>query len=47
MWSEFSSATYKNLPSVGSITYYQPFTGERRSMKCRVADEAICAPLRW
>lgn len=31
VWSEFSSATYKSLPSVGSITYYQPFTGEKRA----------------
>lgn len=31
IWSEFSSATYKNLPSVGKITYYQPFTGEQRT----------------
>ena len=33
IWSEFSSATYKNLPSVGSITYYQPFTGEKRTYR--------------
>jgi hypothetical protein len=31
IWSEFSSATYKNLPPVGSVTYYQPFTGEKRT----------------
>lgn len=31
IWSEFSSATYKSLPAVGKITYYQPFTGEKRS----------------
>jgi hypothetical protein len=31
IWSEFSSATYKSLPSVGSISYYQPFTGEKRT----------------
>ncbi|MES1261926.1 MAG: hypothetical protein ABUS49_09325, partial [Acidobacteriota bacterium] len=30
IWSEFSSATYKSLPPVGKITYYQPFTGEKR-----------------
>jgi hypothetical protein len=30
IWSEFSSETYKSLPSVGDITYYQPFTGEKR-----------------
>jgi hypothetical protein len=28
IWDNFSSQTYKDLPSVGSITVYQPFTGE-------------------
>ena len=27
IWDNFSSRTYKDLPSVGSITVYQPFTG--------------------
>jgi hypothetical protein len=27
IWDNFSSQTYKDLPSVGSITVYQPFTG--------------------
>ena len=31
IWSEFSSDTYKNLPAVGTVTYYQPFTGEKRT----------------
>jgi hypothetical protein len=31
VWSEFSSDTYKNLPPVGSVNYYQPFTGEKRT----------------
>ena len=31
IWDNFSSATYKSLPPVGTITYYQPFTGEKRS----------------
>lgn len=31
IWSEFSSATYKSLPPVGAVTYYQPFTGEQRT----------------
>jgi hypothetical protein len=28
IWDNFSSQTYKDLPSVGNITVYQPFTGE-------------------
>jgi hypothetical protein len=27
IWDNFSSQTYKDLPSVGSITVYHPFTG--------------------
>ena len=27
IWDNFSSQTYKDLPSVGEITYYQPVTG--------------------
>ena len=30
IWDNFSSASYKALPSVGSITVYDPFTGEPR-----------------
>ncbi len=28
IWDNFSSQTYKDLPSVGSITYYHPVTGQ-------------------
>jgi cytochrome c2 len=28
IWDNFSSASYKELPSVGAITVYNPFTGE-------------------
>lgn len=28
IWDNFSSKTYKDLPSVGSITVHNPFTGE-------------------
>jgi hypothetical protein len=31
IWDNFSSQSYKELPSVGTITWYQPFTGEKRS----------------
>jgi len=30
IWDNFSSATYKSLPSVGSITVHDPFTGAAR-----------------
>ncbi|MBV9250353.1 MAG: hypothetical protein JO227_14045, partial [Acetobacteraceae bacterium] len=28
IWNDFSSESYKSLPSVGTITVYDPFTGE-------------------
>ncbi len=31
IWDNFSSESYKELPSVGQITWYQPFTGEPRT----------------
>ena len=31
IWDNFSSETYKELPSVGDITYYQPVTGEAKT----------------
>jgi hypothetical protein len=30
IWDNFSSQSYKDLPSVGTITWYQPYTGEPR-----------------
>jgi hypothetical protein len=30
IWDNFSSQTYKDLPTVGEITYYHPVTGEAR-----------------
>jgi cytochrome c2 len=33
IWDNFSSRTYKDLPSVGTITVYDPFTGEARPYK--------------
>jgi hypothetical protein len=30
IWDNFSSDSYKQLPSVGSVTVYDPFTGEPR-----------------
>jgi hypothetical protein len=31
IWDNFSSQSYKDLPSVGTITWYHPYTGEPRS----------------
>lgn len=31
VWDNFSSQSYKDLPSVGTITWYQPYTGEPRT----------------
>jgi hypothetical protein len=33
IWDNFSAETYKDLPSVGSITVYNPITGEPRQFK--------------
>ena len=33
IWDNFSAETYKELPSVGSITVYNPITGEPRQYK--------------
>jgi hypothetical protein len=33
IWDNFSSSTYKELPSVGSITWYDPISGDPRSFK--------------
>jgi hypothetical protein len=33
IWDNFSSASYKSLPSVGTITVYDPFTGEPQPYK--------------
>jgi hypothetical protein len=30
IWDNFSSESYKDLPSVGTVTVHQPFTGEPR-----------------
>jgi hypothetical protein len=31
IWNDFSSQTYKDLPSVGTITVHNPFTGEPKA----------------
>jgi hypothetical protein len=32
IWDNYSSESYKELPSVGAVSWYQPFTGERRAL---------------
>jgi len=32
IWDNFSSETYKRLPSVGSITWYHPYSGQSKSL---------------
>lgn len=32
IWDNFSSQSYKDLPSAGEITWYQPLTGEPRTL---------------
>jgi len=31
IWDNFSSETYKQLPAVGSVTWYQPYTGQAKT----------------
>src|SRR6202000_2011623 len=33
IWDNFSSQTYKDLPSVGEVTVYNPMTGAPRQFK--------------
>ena len=47
IWDNFSSQSYKNLPSVGSITVYHPFTGEPRQYEMPAAGAATFVRPRW
>ena len=48
IWDNFSSQTYKELPSVGTITVHDPFTGEPTPLhRCRPAGAATRASPRW
>ena len=44
IWDNFSSDTYKNLPSVGKVTYYQPFTGEKRTYQMPAGGRGYIRP---
>ena len=47
IWNDFSSQSYKDLPSVGEITWYHPVTGEAISTKCPREGEAIRVRHHW
>jgi hypothetical protein len=44
IWDNFSSQTYKSLPSVGEITYYHPVTGEPRKFKMPAGGRGYIRP---
>jgi hypothetical protein len=44
IWDNFSSQSYKDLPSVGTITWYQPYTGEKRSYKMPAGGRGYTRP---
>ena len=44
IWDNFSSQSYKELPSVGDITYHHPVTGEPGRTACRPT--AAATPVR-
>jgi hypothetical protein len=44
IWDNFSSETYKTLPSVGTITVHNPFTGEPRPYKMPAGGRGYTRP---
>src|SRR5215469_821202 len=44
IWSDFSSESYKSLPSVGEITFYNPFTGAPRQYKMPAGGRGYTRP---
>jgi hypothetical protein len=44
IWDNFSSQNYKNLPSVGSITWYHPVTGEPRTYRMPAGGRGYTRP---
>ena len=44
IWDNFSSETYKNLPSVGEITYYHPVTGEPKQYQMPAGGRGYIRP---
>jgi hypothetical protein len=44
IWDNFSSETYKDLPSVGTITYYDPFNGKPHAFKMPAGGRGYTRP---
>jgi hypothetical protein len=44
IWDNFSSQSYKELPSVGTITWYHPYTGEPRSYQMPAGGRGYTRP---
>ena len=44
IWDNFSSQTYKDLPSVGTITVHHPFTGEPRDYQMPAGGRGYTRP---
>jgi len=44
IWDNFTSQSYKNLPSVGTITVHDPFTGEPRQYKMPAGGRGYTRP---
>jgi len=44
IWDNFSSESYKELPSVGQITWYHPFTGEARTYEMPAGGRGYTRP---
>jgi mono/diheme cytochrome c family protein len=44
IWDNFSSSSYKSLPSVGEITYYDPATGEPHQYKMPAGGRGYTRP---
>ncbi|MBV8832022.1 MAG: hypothetical protein JO108_22685, partial [Acidobacteriaceae bacterium] len=44
IWDNFSSQSYKDLPSVGEITWFHPVTGERRTYKMPAGGRGYTRP---
>jgi hypothetical protein len=44
IWDNFSSETYKDLPSVGTITYYHPVTGKPQQFQAPAGGRGYTRP---
>jgi hypothetical protein len=44
IWDNFSSRSYKDLPSVGTITWYHPYSGEERTYQMPAGGRGYTRP---